>query len=202
MRNREAEKYQYKSIKILEKKKSQVEIVKTKMAERHVTQPVKDVSISTQMDRDFPITTLMLCEVYPDAQLNTTTMMWALYIFTISSLMDVWTTWGVQTTRYCVRELLHLLSFPAVPPLMSPASSTSSTIYSGVEATAATGPSPSPVPATFLALGAKKGPGEGGHGEERGDEGLAGVRNCEEFLVLMYSTRKLSTATNQLLYLV
>ena len=144
--------------------KSRVNFVKTKMAEQHLTQPVKDVSISAPLDRDFPITTLMLCEVYPDAQLNTTTMMWALYTFTISSLMDVWTTWGVQTTRYCVRELLHLLSFPAVPPLMSPASSTSSTIYSGVEATAATGPSPSPAPTIFLALGVKKGPWEGGHG--------------------------------------
>ena len=143
--------------------KSQVKFVKTKMAEQHLTQPVKDASISAPLDRDFPITTLMLCEVYPDAQLNTT-MTQALYTFTISSLMDVWTTWGVQTTRYCVRELLHLLSFTAVPPLMPPASSTSSTIYSGVEATAATGPSPSPVPATFLALGAKKGPGEGDTG--------------------------------------
>ena len=172
MRNREAEKYKYKSIKILEKMKSQVEIVKTKMAERHVTQPVKDVSISTQMDRDFPITTLMLCEVYPDAQLNTTTMMWALYIFTISSLMDVWTTWGVQTTRYCVRELLHLLSFPAVPPLMSPASSTSSTIYSGVEATAATGPSPSPVQPSCSRCeeGTQGGGTWGGGGDETRDK--------------------------------
>ena len=140
------EKSQVSFVKYLENVNSQVSFVKTKMADRHWTQPVTDVSISAQPDRDLPITTLMLCEVYPDAQLNTTTMMWALYIFTISSLMDVWTTWGVQTTRYCVRELLHLLSFPAVPPLMSPAaSSTSSTIYSGVEATAATGPSPSPV---------------------------------------------------------
>ena len=114
MRNREAEKYQYKSIKILEKMKSQVKIVKTKMAERHVTQPVKDVSISTQMDRDFPITTLMLCEVYPDAQLNTTTMTWALYTFTISALMDVSTTWGVQTARYCRWELLHHMWLPDV----------------------------------------------------------------------------------------
>ena len=124
--------------------KSQVKFVKTKMAEQHLTQPVKDVSISAPLDRDFPITTLMLCEVYPDARLNTT-MTQALYTFTIFSLMDVWTTWAVQTTRYCVRELLHLLSFPDVSPLMSPASSTSSIIYSGVEATAATGPSPSPV---------------------------------------------------------
>ena len=34
------------NIKTLEKIKSQVKIVKTKMAERHVTQPVKDVSFS------------------------------------------------------------------------------------------------------------------------------------------------------------
>ena len=39
-------------------------------------------------------------------------------------------------------------------------------------------------------------------GGERGDEGHAGVRNYEEFLVLMYSTQKLFTATNQFLYLV
>jgi len=53
-----------------------------------------------------------------------------------------------------------------------------------------------------LALGVKKGPGERRHGEERGHEGQAGVRNYEEFLVLLYSTRKLFTATNQFLYLV
>ena len=163
------------------------------------TQPMKDVSISIQLDRDLPITSLKLCEFYPDARLNTT-MTQALYTFTIFSLMDVWTTWAVQTTRYCVRELLHLLSFPDVSPLMSPASSTSSIIYSGVEATAATGPSPSPVQPSCSRC--EEGTQGGGHGEERGDEGLAGVRNYEEFLVLMYSTRKLSTAPNQLLYLV
>ena len=56
----------------------------------------------------------------------------------------------------------------------------------------------------FLALGVKEGPGERGrgHGEERGQEGQAGVRNYEEILVLLYSTRILSTATNQFLYLV
>ena len=53
-----------------------------------------------------------------------------------------------------------------------------------------------------LALGVKKGPGEGEHGEEGGHEGQAGVRNYGEFLVLLYSTRKLSTATNQFLHLV
>ena len=126
MRNREAEKYQYKSIKILEKKKSQVEIVKTKMAERHVTQPVKDVSISTQMDRDFPITTLMLCEVYPDAQL----IMRVFNSFIISTLMDVSTTWGAQITRYFVGSYFTTSSFPDVPPLISPASSTFRIIYS------------------------------------------------------------------------
>ena len=40
-----------------------------------------------------------------------------------------------------------------------------------------------------------RGGGSRGHGEERGQEGQAGVRNYEEFLVLLYSTRKLSTAT-------
>ena len=56
-----------------------------------------------------------------------------------------------------------------------------------------------------LALGVKKGPGERGHGDtgRREDtEGQAGVRYYEEFLVLLYSTRKLFTATNQFLYLV
>ena len=98
------------------------------MAERHLTQPGKDVSISTQLDRDLPITTLMLCEVYPDVQLNTTTMMWALYTFTISSLMDIWTMRGVKTTRYFVRELLHLLSFPDIPPLQPAQPPVSSTL--------------------------------------------------------------------------
>ena len=84
------------------------------MADWHLTQPVKDVSISTLLDRDVPITTLMLCEVYPDAQLNTTTMTWALYTFTISALMDVSTTWGVQTARYCRWELLHHMWLPDV----------------------------------------------------------------------------------------
>ena len=143
--------------------KSQVNFVKNQDGRgAFYTQPMKDVSISIQLDRDLPITSLKLCEFYPDARLNTT-MTQALYTFTIFSLMDVWTTWAVQTTRYCVRELLHLLSFPDVSPLMSPASSTSSIIYSGVEATAATGPSPSPAPTIFLALGVKKGHGEGGH---------------------------------------
>ena len=42
----------------------------------------------------------------------------------------------------------------------------------------------------------KKGPEEEGHGEERG-EGQAEVRDYEDFLVLLYTTRKLFTATNQ-----
>ena len=41
----------------------------------------------------------------------------------------------------------------------------------------------------------KKGPEEEGHGEER--EGQAEVRDYEDFLVLLYTTRKLFTATNQ-----
>ena len=147
--------------------KSQVNFVKNQDGRgAFYTQPMKDVSISIQLDRDLPITSLKLCEFYPDARLNTT-MTQALYTFTIFSLMDVWTTWAVQTTRYCVRELFHLLSFPDVSPLMSPASSTSSIIYSGVE---------QKLPrlhlaftitdvTNFLALGVKKGPGEGGHGD-------------------------------------
>ena len=123
--------------------KSRVNFVKTKMADRHLTQPVKDVSISTLLDRDVPITTLMLCEVYPDAQLNTTTMTWALYTFTISTLMDVWTTWGVKTTRYCRRELLHHLRLLDVP-------GRSNTNYSGAEVTSAIWPSPSPASKMFL----------------------------------------------------
>ena len=107
--------------------KSQVKFVKTKMAEQHLTQPVKDVSISAPLDRDFPITTLMLCEVYPDARLNTT-MTQALYTFTISSLMDIWTMRGVKTTRYFVRELLHLHSFPDIPPLQPAQPPVSSTL--------------------------------------------------------------------------
>ena len=44
----------------------------------------------------------------------------------------------------------------------------------------------------------KKGPEEEGHGEER-EEGQAGVRDYEEFLVLLYTTQNLFTATNQFL---
>ena len=68
------------------------------MADQQWTQHVKDVSISVRLDRDLPITTLMLCEVYPDAQL----IMRVLKSFIISTLMDVTTTWGAQTTRYYV----------------------------------------------------------------------------------------------------
>ena len=86
--------------KTLKNVNSQVSLVKTKMADRHWTQPVTDVSISAQPDRDLPITTLMLCEVYPDAELNTR----ALNTLTISSLMAVSTTWGAPTTRYYVES--------------------------------------------------------------------------------------------------
>ena len=107
----------------------------------------------------------------------------------------------------------------------------SSTIYSGAEVTSAIWPSPSPaskmLPDVFSQLSTpstitleRSLPGHhhlrhhpyarceegiqggGTRGGERGDEGQAGVRNYEEFLVLMYSTRKLSTAPNQFLYLV
>ena len=108
------------------------------MTNQYCKQPVKDVSISrlagqrfshhstdicvslTLMDPvfpwsagDLPITTLMLFEVYPDAKLN----MRALYTFTISSLMDVSTTWGAQTTRYHVENYFTTFSSPGVPPL-------------------------------------------------------------------------------------
>jgi len=101
---------------------------------------VTDDSISAQPDRDLPITTVMLCEVYPDAELNTR----ALYTFTISSLMAVSTTWGALTNRYHVESYFTTSSFPDVPSLMSPAISTSSSIYSGAVATSAAWPSPSP----------------------------------------------------------
>ena len=136
----------------------------------------------------------MLCVVYPDAKLYTR----ALYTFTISSLMDVSTTWGAQTIRYHVGNYFTTSSFPDVPSLTSPAISTSSSIYSGAVATSATWPSPSPATLNCQALGVKKGPGEEGHGDtgrREDSEGQVGVRNYEEFLVLLYSTRKLSTAT-------
>ena len=83
----------------------------------------------------------MLFEVYPDAKLN----MRALYTFTISSLMDVSTTWGAQTTRYHVENYFTTSSSPDVPPLTDVSSQlTSSSIYSGAVATSATRPSPSP----------------------------------------------------------
>ena len=103
----------------------------------------------------------MLFEVYPDAKLNTR----ALYTFTISSLMDVSTTWGAQTTRYCVGEILHHLQLPGCS-----ATDVSSQLnlqhhllwssgYLGYPAFTITSD------ITFLALGVKKGPGEGGHGD-------------------------------------
>ena len=91
----------------------------------------------------------MLCVVYPDAKLYTG----ALYTFTISSLMDVSTTWGAQSTRYYVGNYFTTSSFPDVPSLMSPAISTSSSIYSGAVATSATWPSPSPAtPTSWLSV--------------------------------------------------
>lgn len=127
-------------MKSLEKMNSQVSFVKTKMAGRHWTQPRKDVSSSALPGRDLPITTLRLCEVYPDAELNTR----ALYTSTISSLMDVSTTWGAQSTRYHVGELHHPLQLPRCSVTDVSSQLTSSIIYSGVEATSATRPSPPP----------------------------------------------------------
>ena len=104
----------------------------------------------------------------------------------------------------------------------------SSTIYSGAEVTSAIWPPSSPaskmLPDVFSQLSTpstitleRSLPGHhhlrhhpyarceegiqggGTRGGERGDEGQAGVRNYEEFLVLMYSNRKLSTAPNQFL---
>ena len=72
------------------KTKSQVSFVKTKMADRHLPQHVKDVPISALLDRDFPITTLMLCEVNSEVR--------TLYTFTISSLKDVSTTWRTHSS--------------------------------------------------------------------------------------------------------
>ena len=103
----------------------------------------------------------MLFEVYPDAKLN----MRALYTFTISSLLDVSTTWGNCFTTS---------SFPDVPSLMSPASSTSSNIYSGAVATSATWLSPSPatqLPSSRCEEGTR---GEGTRGGERTPRGWQG----------------------------
>lgn len=167
------------------------------MADQHWTQHVKDVSISVRPDRDFPITTLILCEddpegplhllhfysdgwirfpeisrrsqrcnvrssyhahaslmfgeVYSDDKLYTR----ALYTFTISSLMDVSTTpRGEQpTTRYHVGNYSTTSSFPDVPSLMPPTISSSSSNYSGVVATSATWPPPSPTtPTSWLSV--------------------------------------------------
>ena len=176
--------------------KSRVNFVKTKMADRHLTQPVKDVSISTLLDRDFPITTLMLCEVYPDAQLNTTTMTWALYTFTISTLMDVWTTWGnhqvlppgitspsaasgcswtFQHQLLWSRGYLCYLAFTItglkdVLRCLQPVFNLRHhLLWSGV-CLAIT------ISSIILTLGVKKGSREGGHGEER--EEMKDMQGC------------------------
>ena len=137
----------------------------------------------------------MLFEVYPDAKLN----MRALYTFTISSLMDVSTTWGAQTTRYHVGSYFTTSSFPDVPSLMSPASSppAASTLEQWLPRLPGLHHHQRHhLPGSRCEEGTRGG-GSRGHGEERGHEGQAGVRNYEEFLVLLYSTWKLSTATNQ-----
>ena len=119
--------------------------------------------VSPWSARYLPITTLMLCVVYPDAKLYTR----ALYTFTISSLMDVSTTWGAQTIRYHVGIYFTTSSFPDVPPLTSPAISTSSTIYSGAVAFSATWPSPSPAaPTSWLSVW-RRDPGRRGTGTRR-----------------------------------
>ena len=123
----------------------------------------------------------------------------ALYTFNISSLMDASTTWGATNHQVPCGELLHHLQLPrrAITDVSSHLILQQHLLWSsgylGYLAFTITGN------VNFLALGVKKGPGERGrgHGEERGQEGQAGVRNYEEFLILLYSTRKLSTATNQ-----
>ena len=83
-------KSQVSFVKSLKNMNSQVSFAKTKMADRHLPHHVKDVPISALLDRDLPITTLMLFEVNSEVR--------ALYTFTISSLKDVSTTWGTRTS--------------------------------------------------------------------------------------------------------
>ena len=118
------------------KNKSQVSFVQSKMAGRQLSQHVKDVSISALLDRDLPIATQMLFEVYPDVQLNTTTTR-ALYTLTISSLRCL----------NHVGNTLHHLWLPRCSR-MFPSSSTFGILYSGAAVTSATWPTPSPVPST------------------------------------------------------
>jgi len=149
---------------------SPVSFVKTKMAGRHWTQPVTDVPISALPDsRDLPITTVMLCEVYPDAELNESPLHLH-HHFPDGCLNHVW---GAQTTRYHVGNYYTTPSFPDVPPLMSPASSTSSSIFSGAEATSATWPSPSPAPSPWPSVG-RRDPGRRDTGRREETPGRRG----------------------------
>ena len=115
------------------KTKSQVSFVKTKMADWHLPQHVKDVPISAMLDRDFPITTLMLGEVNSEVR--------TLYTFTISSLKDVSTTWRTHSSPPPALGCSQMLSDVFGQFNLS-------TIYSGVVATSATWPTPSPAPST------------------------------------------------------
>jgi len=114
-----------------------------------------------------------------------------LYTSIFSSPKDVPTTRGATFS-----------SFPDVRPLMSQSSSASNTIYSGVEATSATWPSPSLPTSPLLSVGR-------GVTWRREDERTRGqedkeLRDFGKLLVLLYSTPSLPTATNQfcLVYLI
>ena len=98
----------------------------------------------------------MSCEICSDAELNTR----VLYTFTISSLMDVSATW---------HKLHHRL--PLRCSQMFLASSTSSIIYSGAEASSANWPSPSAAPSNSWLSVWRRVPGRGdtGRREDRRD---------------------------------
>ena len=112
--------------------------------------------------------TLMLGEVYPDVKLYTR----ALHTFTISSLLDVSTTRGATNYYQVPRgEFLHHLQLPrrastdVSSPLQPPAASTLEQWLPRLPGLHHRRQH------NFRALGVKKGPGEKGHGEERGHQG-------------------------------
>ena len=168
------------------KTKSQVSFVKTKMADRHLPQHVKDVPISALLDRDFPITTLMLCEVNSEVR--------TLYTFTISSLKDVSTTWRTHSSPPPALGCSQMLSdvcgqFNLQHHLLWSsgyfgylAFTISGTIYS-------------------LALGVKKGPGERGHGdtgrrEDRRDkQGCATMKSSSYYCTALGSSPQPQTSS-------
>ena len=127
--------------------------------------------------------------VYPDVQLNTQDLY---NLFPDGRLNHV----GSTDHQVLCGQLLHHLQL--LRCVITDVSSQLNLRYPLLWSSGYFGYLASTITSNFLAFGVKKGPEEEGHGEERG-EGQAEVRDYEDFLVLLYTTRKLFTATNQFL---